>query len=117
MKVCTFVTPEVADELELTLIHAIVDLLEPLRLKTGDVIVSDSFEDLVKLAVEARSGSTPRRIRPGLKETQEILRLSSSGYELGKKREFVGANFDRGASCIDADVRNSFGWGDDPGSS
>ena len=58
---CTFVTPEVADELELTILDAMIDPREPLRLRTGDVNVSESFEDLVKLAVDARSNNTPRK--------------------------------------------------------
>ena len=32
IKVCTFVTPEIADELELTILHAMIDRLERLRL-------------------------------------------------------------------------------------
>ena len=50
-----------ADELELTIFDAMIDPREPLRLRTGDVIVSESFEDLVKLAVDARSNNTPRK--------------------------------------------------------
>merc|ERR1712048_261404 len=101
--------PEVADELELTILDAMIDPLEPLRLRTGDVIVSESFEDLVKLAVEARSNETPRKTRPGLKMQMEVTRLGSSGFELGKLRDYVGANFNGAAPS--PDVLRGFGWG------
>ena len=102
IKVCTFVTPEVAGELELTILHAMIDPLEPLRPSTDDVIVSKSFENLVMLTVDARSNNTPRRNRPRLKRQVKVPRLGSSGFELGKLRDYVGANFNGETPSSDA---------------
>ena len=83
IRVCTFLTLEIAHELELTILHAMIDPLEPLRLRTGDVIVSESFEDLVKLAVDARSNNTPR------KKTSWIKRASGAWEALRCEEDFL----------------------------
>lgn len=87
LKICTFVTPIVADELELTVLHAIVvDRTERLELGSGDVIVSEEYEDLVTEVLNERSGETPRRNRPKFKLSREIPRLQGVGFDLEKLR-------------------------------
>ena len=106
---CVFVSRQEATDLESTLLHAMVDPLTRLKLKTGDVIVSESLENLIKLTVETRTSMTPRRTRPRLKEQGEIPRLGNMGYQLSNLREFVKAHFNEDPPS--EDVLKGLGYG------
>ena len=43
-----------------------------------------------------------KKKRPGLKRQVDVQRLGSSGFELGKLRDYVGANFNGETPSSDA---------------
>ena len=65
IKICTFVEPPVAKELEQILLYAMMETHKrPLILRNGDVIVSEKYLELITSVISNRTGSTPRYNRP-----------------------------------------------------
>ena len=101
IKICTFVEPSVAEELELALIHAILQGTR-LRLRCGDVIVSRVYLDLVKNVISMRSGNTPRGNRPRLKGRIEVPRLETTRYDDIEKLRPDASEALRGQETVDS---------------
>ena len=77
IKICTFVEPPVAKELEQILLYAMMETHKrPLILRNGDVIVSEKYLELITSVIRTnRTGSTPRGNRPRVIDRVDVPML------------------------------------------
>ena len=81
IKICTFVEPPVAKELEQILLYAMMETHKrPLFLRSGDVIVSEKYLELITSVIRTnRTGTTPPRNRPRVINRVDVPMLRPEG--------------------------------------
>ena len=88
IKICTFVEPPVAKELELTLLYAMMETNKRrLILRNGDVIVSEKYLELITSVISNRTGSTPRANRPRVTNRVDVRLLGIVDGQIEKLRQ------------------------------
>ena len=88
IKICTFVEPPVAKELEQILLYAMMETHKrPLILRNGDVIVSEKYLELITSVISNRTGRTPRANRPRVKNRVDVRLLGIVDGQIEKLRQ------------------------------
>ena len=103
IKLCSFVTPQMAGDLESTVLHWFHGQtienqgrgINKEAIGNGDVIVSTEYKELVMNCIAARTSTTPRSNRPRVKNIHQLPNVPGIGFNIDSLREFAKSKYTR----------------------